>query len=654
MAAGRLDVLMGLDAAEFTKGLSKAEYETQKFQKSIQSSFGSIGTLLKTAFAAVTVHEIVQGFVAITGSLDDLDEAAQALGTTAVALAEFRRSALDSGVSAEKFDASLTKLAVKATDAASGGKESAAVFAAMGVTLKNTSGQIKTTDELLGEVANKFQGYADGAEKTALAVALFGKAGAAMIPFLNQGAEGLKKFSGVTKESVEAAKQLQAQFDIIKAGLSALGIELATSIIPVLSKMIQEFFAARDAAGGFFGGLRLLAKQSAETLADPGAKIQELNAELAALQATAEQSHGLFGDVDNKERIASLQSELKFLKELQRNRALANAGTPYGNEGRQALGRAPIPDAGDDKKKKEKIDENTQAYARYVEQLAAGLDKEIQLSKVQEVTRAIEQNRFGELIPQQEELLLLLAAQADAAEEYAAKIKHNAELEREQNRILLEREAMIESRTGRKADRDALRDLKDLDEALSLGTITLEEHAKAMKTFWDGTKADVKETQDVVQEFGLTFASSIGEWIKHPTSGKTFFQALLDDLLQLTTQMLIVAPLAETMKKAFSSGGGSGGGDWSWIANLFGSGGGGGQNLTGVFASGTDFVPRDGLAMVHRGEAVIPASQNKDGGGRGMNVNITQMFAPGTSRETVNQAAAAASQQLQRSNRRNN
>ena len=276
----------------------------------------------------------------------------------------------------------------------------------------------------------------------------------------------------------------------------------------------------------------------------------------------------------------------------------------------------------------------------------------MQLSKVQEVTRAIEQNRFGELIPQQKELLLLLAAQADAAEEYAAKIKHNAELEREQNRILLEREAMIESRTGRKADRDALRDLKDLDEALASGTITLEEHAKAMKTFWDGTQKDVKQTADLVEEFGLTFASSIGEWIKNPTSGKTFFQALTEDLLQLVTQMLIVQPLAETLKKTLSSTGG-GGGDYSWLASLFGSGG-GGQNLTGVYASGTDFVPRDGLAMVHRGEAVIPAADNKAGGGRGMNVNITQMFAPGTSRETVNQAAAAASQQIARSNRRNN
>ena len=354
MAAGRLDVLLGLDAAEFTKGLSKADYQAQQFQKSVQQSLGSMTAGFKALVAAVSVHEIVRGFTDIVDSLDNLDEAAQSLGTTAVALSEFRRSALDSGVSAEKFDAALTKMSVKLTDAAAGGQESIETFKALGISLRNSSGQLLTTEELLGKVADKFASYKDGAEKTALAVQLFGKAGAAMIPFLNQGAEGLRKFSGVTDEAVEAGKKLQAQFDIIKANLSALGIEIATSLIPFISKMIEEFIAAEHAAGGFFGGLKLLAKQSAETLADPGAKIQKLTADLKELEATADDNHGLFGNVDNKEKIESLKKELTFLKEIQRNRALANApGANYRQEGFQTLPGAPIPNKPNEEAKKQ-------------------------------------------------------------------------------------------------------------------------------------------------------------------------------------------------------------------------------------------------------------------------------------------------------------
>ena len=67
----------------------------------------------------------------------------------------------------------------------------------------------------------------------------------------------------------------------------------------------------------------------------------------------------------------------------------------------------------------------------YVQQLASGLEKEQKLSKVQEVTRAIEQNRFGALIPQQKEVLLILAQMADAQDEYNEKIEHNKKIERE-------------------------------------------------------------------------------------------------------------------------------------------------------------------------------------------------------------------------------
>jgi len=37
------------------------------------------------------------------------------------------------------------------------------------------------------------------------------------------------------------------------------------------------------------------------------------------------------------------------------------------------------------------------------------------------------------------------------------------------------------------------------------------------------------------------------------------------------------------------------------------------------FAQGTDYVPKTGLAVIHKGEAVIPASEN----GKGKSVNIT-------------------------------
>jgi hypothetical protein len=43
------------------------------------------------------------------------------------------------------------------------------------------------------------------------------------------------------------------------------------------------------------------------------------------------------------------------------------------------------------------------------------------------------------------------------------------------------------------------------------------------------------------------------------------------------------------------------------------------------YKMGTSFVPRTGLAMVHQGEEIIPADQNRQGGG----ISINNYIKPG-------------------------
>src|SRR6185437_6123561 len=75
--------------------------------------------------------------------------------------------------------------------------------------------------------------------------------------------------------------------------------------------------------------------------------------------------------------------------------------------------------------------------------------------------------------------------------------------------------------------------------------------------------------------------------------------------------------------QSVAASGGLGGGGGGALGNLFGIGSAGGgdpEGLMGVFAGGlpafamgTPYVPRDMIAQVHRGEAIIPASMNRPG-----------------------------------------
>jgi hypothetical protein len=76
----------------------------------------------------------------------------------------------------------------------------------------------------------------------------------------------------------------------------------------------------------------------------------------------------------------------------------------------------------------------------------------------------------------------------------------------------------------------------------------------------------------------------------------------------------------------------------------------GGQNLGGVFASGSDFVPRDMLAYVHRGEKIVPAHENRGSASNSMVFNFSVNGQ--VDRATADQIAAQVGRSVNRATRR--
>jgi hypothetical protein len=667
MAAGRLNVLLGLDAAEFTSGLTKAEYETKKFQQQMVALGGQIGKALGAGLIAAGAGAVYLTKSAIDAA-DKLNDLSLATGVTVENLGGIGFAASQAGADLEGVASSFGKLNLKIAEAARGEKDASEAFKALGISVKDAAGQTRSADAIFKDIATAFERYADGPEKAALGNALFGKSYQSLLPLLKDGGAALqdnidyyKQFGGVTTETAKAADAFNDTLGKIELVAGQLGRNLATELLPGLQAVADEFLRIGEQSGAF-SGLAKAARTAFETIAILGANVifvfQGIGREIGARAAQLVALGTL--DIDGFNAISEAVKEdgIRARKELDalEKRILGVAAGPslasrIGTANpdrlleRQGAGPISAPrlagPAGP--KTKEAIDENTQAYARYVEQLDSAINKGNGYTKVQEVTLAIEQNRFGQLIPQQKELLLLLAKQYDAADEYSERIKFNAEQERESMRMLQERQAIIDrfsSSNKKKADDKTLEVL-----ASEIGgSISIIDYDLA-KAGFEGIKDEIKETTSAAEELGLVFTSAIGDFIKNPTDGKSFFKALTEDVLQLTTQLLIMKPLAEGMTeifggaKASSSGGKQIAGYGSFFADIFGE-------LVGSFAQGTDFVPADGLAMVHRGERIVPASENRGNGG-----TIVQNFsinAPdGTvSRATQSQIAASASRAL--------
>lgn len=186
---GALRVVLGADTAALDKGLKEARGSLAGFATQAKN----LGLLAAGAIAGVAGGTAVAIRSALTEA-DKLGKAAQSIGIPVDELSKLKHAADLSDVSLESLSTSMVRLSKNMVEVAGGGTGPASeAFKALGITVKNTDGTLKSSSDVLSEVAAKFASYEDGAAKTAIAVALFGKAGASMIPLLNAGATGLNE-----------------------------------------------------------------------------------------------------------------------------------------------------------------------------------------------------------------------------------------------------------------------------------------------------------------------------------------------------------------------------------------------------------------------------------------------------------------------------
>lgn len=119
---------------------------------------------------------------------------------------------------------------------AKGPKGVAAALAALGLSAVDTSGKMKSTDEVMLEVADKFKMMPDGAKKSALAIQLFGKSGADMIPLLNGGRQAVERLGiTMTTKFAKGADDTNDKLVVLQTKLLELSVKLGTALMPVLN-----------------------------------------------------------------------------------------------------------------------------------------------------------------------------------------------------------------------------------------------------------------------------------------------------------------------------------------------------------------------------------------------------------------------------------
>jgi hypothetical protein len=179
---------------------------------------------------------------------NDTADMAQTVGVSVEALEGLTYGAKMTTTSVEAMTNGLRLLSKNAMAAAQGGQAQAEAFSKVGVSLTGANGKLKTADELMMDVADKFEAMPDGMQKTASAMALFGRSGAALIPMLNEGKKKLREYSeegvalSAVNESLIAKSELLAFAQTrFHASLENLKTTIGGAVMPAVTELLGKF-----------------------------------------------------------------------------------------------------------------------------------------------------------------------------------------------------------------------------------------------------------------------------------------------------------------------------------------------------------------------------------------------------------------------------
>jgi len=272
----------------------------------------SINGLLGTLGLAESAAGLGAMVKASLDSADSLSKLSQRVGITVESLSTLIPVADLAGVSGEKFEGGLRKLATRMLDAATGSDEAARGFAAVGVSIQNQDGTLRATDQVLLDLTDRFKAMPDGAQKTALAVDLFGKSGADLIPFLNQGRDGVEALTTELQAlGVQIGGDTAAQAEVfndslakVRLAITSIGNRVIEAFLPVMNDMANGMVESAKQGGSLraiLDGVVLVLKPLALGAATVGKAFVALGEAIGAGMAAAVEA--LSGNVSGAKAI---------------------------------------------------------------------------------------------------------------------------------------------------------------------------------------------------------------------------------------------------------------------------------------------------------------------------------------------------------------
>ena len=238
----------------------KADKSLQKTGKHTESMGSKLGKGLKTAvgFGIGLAAAGAAGAAALFGvatksaeATDRIDKMSQKMGMSKKGFQEWDYVLSQNGVSMEGMQMGMKRMTQAAQQSAEGVGKGAESFKALGVSVTDASGKMKSQDQIFNESVTALQGMEDGTVKASLAQDLFGRSGQEMLPLLNGNAEGVTNLKNkandlgmvLSDKAVKAGVKFTDQLDTMKRVMGGVVSEIGVELMPIFAEMMDWVMA---------------------------------------------------------------------------------------------------------------------------------------------------------------------------------------------------------------------------------------------------------------------------------------------------------------------------------------------------------------------------------------------------------------------------
>lgn len=553
---------------------------------------GLVGSLLGVNFAE-KIQSAITSTYAFAASLDDMSERT---GASVENLSALVGVAKIGGHDLGTMEAGLQKLAKALHTTDDETKGAGKALAAIGLSMEDLS-RLDTADAML-KVAQSLAEFENGSAKTAVAIALLGKNGAAMLPFLNDLAEKSSLVGKVTTEQAAMAERYEKNLNKLSSGFGVVGKTIALELLPFMVQLTDEATKAKDSTGGFAemlgGGVRnvletvaVLGVNTAYVFKAIGTEIGGIAAQGAAMMSGDFKGAAAIGKM-MKEDAAQARKEVDDLTARILDRS--KAGAAIIAEQKKKLSFQSGNDPKEPKGKKAKGDTpeaspEATAYAKSMEALAT-MTRDADAAQL-DLTKSQKALYDLMVMPEWKNMPDAWKATAVAQFEEARAAEEAADATKRLNDML--------GKTESAGIEKARADMELLTKALEDGVISEQKYLEAVKARLEGSARQADAAQNEMDEFAKSAAknmqSSLADFLFDPFAKGT--DGMLDQFGNMLRRMAAEAAAAQISRYLFgdmgaTSNGGSGG--WGAIGSLIGMVGGffsGGASTAAAGAAST-------------------------------------------------------------------